>query len=572
MEVSFGDFFSSSISNFYFFFLTYSYRHFLLHLGFRHFFLSLSPEIARRLLKTMSSFGFSSAAFAAAGSSKLPSAAAAEASAAFVGGSLGGSANNNWSLPGAISNSPFWNSQARLDPGVSSGFGGPAQTPSSLNSSTGGGNIFEQSFTSRSFGANLGGFSGASLDSMWTSPFGNRAQTESFYNSSFGGSSLGSSFFGSSYGSPSFGSFPSWTQESVGAGGGVSAKSNSFFKAENPIPTQTGSTFCLSNAVLPSLGFGSSAPIATANVFGRKAAGDMKDYHVNSVTSFNNSFSDYANSLESNLQAIWKEAEEELLCEARLRNLSLCSDLSFSTTTNNSKDNVIPNSSFDNVVKSVLAIAETKTQDEVEEVLKKKEVAKEVNVKPRSFFENVNSISKRFSGNNKEKNNTKQSFNRAVLGRNPLNPNSFASAFVSIPSIAKGGGGNVGNGAQKNQQRSSFPDSKIPVAGAKVGGNRGNGRGGNRNAWSNSPFSTQNQNRSNSHNNKKSTQKRLAAPPVSSKMECSFCKNIAGPDGETGYKTHWLKDRQNVITCPKLRAYTCPLCLYPGGDKSHTKR
>lgn len=54
-------------------------------------------------------------------------------------------------------------------------------------------------------------------------------------------------------------------------------------------------------------------------------------------------------------------------------------------------------------------------------------------------------------------------------------------------------------------------------------------------------------------------------------MECSFCRNISGPDGESGYKTHWLKDRQNVITCPKLRAYTCPLCLCPGGDKAHTK-
>ena len=56
------------------------------------------------------------------------------------------------------------------------------------------------------------------------------------------------------------------------------------------------------------------------------------------------------------------------------------------------------------------------------------------------------------------------------------------------------------------------------------------------------------------------------------RMECSFCKNIASTDSSIDYKTHWLKNNQNLITCPVLRAYTCPLCYNEGGDFAHTIR
>lgn len=56
----------------------------------------------------------------------------------------------------------------------------------------------------------------------------------------------------------------------------------------------------------------------------------------------------------------------------------------------------------------------------------------------------------------------------------------------------------------------------------------------------------------------------------SSKMECVFCKNL--PNHNDSYKTHWLKDSQNKVTCPVLRAYNCPLCNNKGGDAAHTVR
>lgn len=55
-----------------------------------------------------------------------------------------------------------------------------------------------------------------------------------------------------------------------------------------------------------------------------------------------------------------------------------------------------------------------------------------------------------------------------------------------------------------------------------------------------------------------------------SKMECVFCKNL--PSNNDGYKTHWLKDSQNKIICPVLRAYRCPLCDNKGGPYAHTIR
>ncbi|KAJ6219517.1 hypothetical protein RDWZM_005329 [Blomia tropicalis] len=57
------------------------------------------------------------------------------------------------------------------------------------------------------------------------------------------------------------------------------------------------------------------------------------------------------------------------------------------------------------------------------------------------------------------------------------------------------------------------------------------------------------------------------------KMECAFCKNIRSSDKSSeNYKTHWLKNNQNVVTCPVLRNYQCPLCHNTNGDFAHTVR
>ena len=53
-------------------------------------------------------------------------------------------------------------------------------------------------------------------------------------------------------------------------------------------------------------------------------------------------------------------------------------------------------------------------------------------------------------------------------------------------------------------------------------------------------------------------------------MECAFCKNM-GKDSDS-YKSHQLKDRQNIITCPVLRTIKCPICKCEGGDQAHTVR
>jgi len=48
---------------------------------------------------------------------------------------------------------------------------------------------------------------------------------------------------------------------------------------------------------------------------------------------------------------------------------------------------------------------------------------------------------------------------------------------------------------------------------------------------------------------------------------CTFCKNNG--ESEAIYSTHYLKDASGVVTCPILRAYTCPICGQ-NGDKAHT--
>ncbi|XP_060684123.1 nanos homolog 1 [Hemiscyllium ocellatum] len=48
---------------------------------------------------------------------------------------------------------------------------------------------------------------------------------------------------------------------------------------------------------------------------------------------------------------------------------------------------------------------------------------------------------------------------------------------------------------------------------------------------------------------------------------CVFCRNNGAP--EDVYSSHVLKTPDGRVTCPILRAYTCPLC-HASGDNAHT--
>ena len=53
------------------------------------------------------------------------------------------------------------------------------------------------------------------------------------------------------------------------------------------------------------------------------------------------------------------------------------------------------------------------------------------------------------------------------------------------------------------------------------------------------------------------------------KTECSFCKK----NGEQpcNYNNHVLRDPySNIVICPILRMYSCPICNNGGGDYAHT--
>ena len=55
--------------------------------------------------------------------------------------------------------------------------------------------------------------------------------------------------------------------------------------------------------------------------------------------------------------------------------------------------------------------------------------------------------------------------------------------------------------------------------------------------------------------------------PAKKPQVCVFCRNNG--ETESFYTSHYLKDAGGKVTCPVLRAYTCPLCG-ANGDAAHT--
>lgn len=55
--------------------------------------------------------------------------------------------------------------------------------------------------------------------------------------------------------------------------------------------------------------------------------------------------------------------------------------------------------------------------------------------------------------------------------------------------------------------------------------------------------------------------------PSKKPQVCVFCRNNG--ESESFYTSHYLKDSEGKVTCPVLRAYTCPLCG-ANGDAAHT--